>query len=80
MLIEFDPAKDTVNRDKHGVPLAFGEAVWADPDVVILPTIRVEDGERRFKAVGLVEAPVDGGACLSRPCDPIDFGQEKQQC
>lgn len=24
MDIEFDPAKDTVNREKHGLPLAFG--------------------------------------------------------
>lgn len=55
MDITFDPAKDVINRAKHGVPLAFGERIWADDAAVIVPTIRVEDGERRFRAIGMVE-------------------------
>jgi uncharacterized DUF497 family protein len=55
MDIAFDPAKDVINRAKHGVSLAFGEWIWADDDAVIVPTIRVEDGERRFRAIGMVE-------------------------
>ncbi|CAM4405755.1 BrnT family toxin [Palleronia rufa] len=50
----FDPAKDAINRDRHGLPLLFGDAVMADPDHLVVPTIRPEDGEERFKAVGLV--------------------------
>ena len=51
----FDPDKDAINRDRHGLPLIFGDAVMADPDHLIVPTIRPEDGEERFKAVGLVD-------------------------
>lgn len=54
MRIEFDPDKDAANVAKHGVALVFGAAVWADPDVLVVPTIRMEDGERRFRAVGLI--------------------------
>jgi uncharacterized DUF497 family protein len=55
MQIEFDPKKDKLNRVKHGVSLAFGCAVFDDPNVLILPTIREVDREDRFKAIGLVE-------------------------
>ena len=55
MKIEFDPAKDASNRDKHGVSLAFGAMIWDDPASVVVPTTRVEDGELRFRAIGLVE-------------------------
>lgn len=51
----FDPDKDAINRDRHGLPLIFGDAVMADPDHLIIPSIRPEDGEERFKAVGLVD-------------------------
>ena len=50
----FDPAKDALNRERHGLPLLFGDAVMADPDHLILPSIRPEDGEERFKAIGAV--------------------------
>ena len=55
MDIAFDPAKDVINRAKHGVSLAFGARIWTDDAAVIVPTIRVEDGERRFRAIGMVE-------------------------
>ncbi|AOG02228.1 hypothetical protein BSY18_417 [Blastomonas sp. RAC04] len=54
MDIAFDPAKDEVNRFKHGVPLAFGKRVFDDAQLVLLPTIRLGDEEERFKAIGLV--------------------------
>ena len=54
MRIEFDPDKDAANIAKHGVSLVFGAAVWADPDVLVLPSLREIDGEERFKAVGIV--------------------------
>jgi hypothetical protein len=55
MKIEFDGTKDEINRQKHGLSLAFGARIFDDPDVLILPTIREEDEEERYKAIGLVE-------------------------
>lgn len=51
----FDPDKDAINRERHGLPLMFGDTVMKDPDHLVLPTIRPEDDEERFKAVGLVD-------------------------
>lgn len=51
----FDPAKDAINRDRHGLPLMFGETVMADPDHLVIPSIRPQDGEERFKVVGLAD-------------------------
>ena len=51
----FDPAKDATNRAKHGLSLAFGEKLFEDGAHLILPSIRVVDGEERFKVVGVVE-------------------------
>jgi len=53
--IEFDPAKDAVNRDKHGVSLALGATVFDDVDCLLIPSLREIDGEERFKAVGEVD-------------------------
>jgi len=55
MLIEFDPAKDDANREKHGVPLAFGARLFEDPYLVLAPTLRLGDEEERFKAIARVE-------------------------
>jgi uncharacterized protein len=54
VIVDYDPAKDRANRDKHGVPLAFGARVFDDPQLAILPTVRLGDEEERFKAVGMV--------------------------
>ena len=54
MDIEFDPAKDAINAEKHGVSLLFGTNVFSDADMLVIPTSRVEDGERRFRAIGKV--------------------------
>ena len=55
MDVEFDADKDEINRFKHRLPLAFGKRVFDDADVVIRPTIRIDDEEERFKAVGIVD-------------------------
>lgn len=52
---EWDDAKDAVNAVKHGIDFEFAAFVFADPDMVIVPTIRPEDGEAREKAIGIVE-------------------------
>jgi len=55
MDIEFDPAKDAINRAKHGVSLASGAVLFDDPDHVILPSLREIDGEERFKVIGMMK-------------------------
>ena len=54
----FDPAKDAINRAKHGLSLAFGELIFGDPAHLILPSIREIDGEERFKVIGIVEGSI----------------------
>jgi uncharacterized DUF497 family protein len=52
----FDPAKDAINQERHGLPLIFGDRIFAEDDAhIIVPTFRDEDGEERFKVIGLVE-------------------------
>jgi uncharacterized DUF497 family protein len=55
MIVDYDPDKDEANRIKHGVPLVFGVRVFSDPDLAIVPTIRIGDEEERFKAIGMVD-------------------------
>ena len=50
----FDPAKDAANREKHKLPLAFGDRIFEDDNHLIIPSIREIDGEERFKVVGVV--------------------------
>jgi hypothetical protein len=54
----FDPAKDTANRQKHGLPLMFGETIFDDADHIIISSIREIDGEERFKVVGAVDGKI----------------------
>jgi hypothetical protein len=50
--VEFDPAKDIANLDKHGVSLAR----TAELDIAaFIEVSRPEDGERRFRLYGLLE-------------------------
>jgi uncharacterized DUF497 family protein len=50
----FDPTKDAVNQQKHGLSLAFGDGIFEDDNHLIIPSIRPKDGEERFKVVGRV--------------------------
>jgi uncharacterized DUF497 family protein len=54
----FDPAKDEINRERHGLALMFGDRIMEDPERLIVPSIRPQDGEERFKAIGAVEGKV----------------------
>ena len=58
MEIEFDILKDAANLKKHGVSLAFGARIFEDSEVLLVSTIRPEDGEERFKAIGSVEGRI----------------------
>ena len=53
MELEFDPVKDQINREKHGLPLALGARVLEAPIVVEQDRLR-DYGEVRLNAFGLV--------------------------
>lgn len=53
--LEFDSAKDAATIAKHGVSLGFGAGVFEDVAMILIATERVEDGERRFRAIGRVD-------------------------
>ncbi len=53
MKIEFDPDKDVVNRQKHGISLA--DAAELDIDAAaVTPDERYAYGEARFRAYGWI--------------------------
>ena len=62
----FDPSKDEANREKHKLPLAFGDRIFEDANHLIIPSIRPEDGEERFKVVGEVDAKLFTGVFVWR--------------
>ena len=57
MRIEFDPEKDSANRQKHGLSLAGAERMDMENAAVIADD-RHSYGEHRFRAYGLVEGPL----------------------
>lgn len=58
MKIEFDPEKDRANIGKHGVSLAFGGKVLADPHRLYVLDVRFDYGEDRFICYGKVAGRV----------------------
>jgi uncharacterized DUF497 family protein len=52
--IEFDDGKDAVNRAKHGVSLALGALILANPVGEVIDDRR-DYGEQRMNAFGLVQ-------------------------
>ena len=51
-MVEFDPAKEAINRSKHGVSLAR----WIDLDIkVAFVDDRRDYGEIRYRAYGFIE-------------------------
>jgi|GEM_PF-2496895 len=69
MKIEFDPTKDAINRDKHGISL--GEAARIDWDnAVTWPDLRFDYGEDRMRSLGYI-----GGVCtMSRSLTVDRYG------
>jgi uncharacterized DUF497 family protein len=43
----FDPAKDAINQEKHGLPLRFGDRIFEDVEHLIIPST----GDRRRRTV-----------------------------
>jgi len=62
----FDPTKDVVNRAKHGLPLAFGARIFEDDNHLVIPSIRPQDKEDRFKVVGEVGGKLFTGVFVWR--------------
>ncbi len=53
MKIEFDPAKDVINLEKHGISLALAEQFDFDT-ALITQDLRHDYGEVRWSAVGFI--------------------------
>ena len=62
----FDPAKDAVNREKHKLSLAFGDRIFEDDNHLIIPSLRHQDGEERFKVIGCVDEKLFTGVFVWR--------------
>lgn len=58
MQIEFDPAKDATNREKHGTSLAFAAEVLADANRLDVLDIRFDYAEERYVSYGMVAGRV----------------------
>jgi uncharacterized DUF497 family protein len=54
---EWDPEKARRNLAKHGVSFDLARRVWEDPLHVLVPD-RIETGEQRWHAIGLVGSVV----------------------
>jgi len=48
----WDPEKDLVNQDKHGVSFAEAQAAFADPDRVIAEDLSHSQSEKRYYCFG----------------------------
>ena len=53
MAFEYDPAKSTENRRKHGIDFEDAQRLWADPEVVEIPA-RTSD-ELRWLLIGKID-------------------------
>jgi len=51
---EWDEAKDRANRRKHGLSFETAARAFADPFALTEPD-RIEDGELRWRTLGMVE-------------------------
>lgn len=54
MTVSFDPAKDAINRAKHGLSLARADEVDLRT-AVVRPDDRLDYGEPRWRAYGMLD-------------------------
>jgi uncharacterized DUF497 family protein len=66
MADRFDPVKDAINREKHKLALAFGDSLFDDDNHLIIPSVRPQDGEERFKVIGIVDEKLSTGVFVWR--------------
>lgn len=55
---EWDPEKDQINREKHGVSFPLAQLAFLDPDRVILSDEAHSQDESRFYCIGFVAEAV----------------------
>ena len=53
MEFEFDSQKSENNRKKHGIDFLKAQALWDDPDYIIIPAKVID--EARFLVIGKIE-------------------------
>jgi uncharacterized DUF497 family protein len=53
MKFEFDSEKSDNNKKKHGINFLDAQALWDDPDYIIIPAKTID--EPRFLVVGKIE-------------------------
>jgi len=53
MKFEFDSSKSENNRKKHGIDFLKAQALWDDPDYIIIPAKVID--EARFLVIGKIE-------------------------
>jgi len=53
MNFEFDSEKSENNKKKHGIDFLDAQALWDDPDCIIIPARTID--EPRFLVVGKIE-------------------------
>jgi uncharacterized protein len=53
---EFDDAKSAANKEKHGIDFVEAQRLWADDNLLIVPTRFV--GEDRWFAIGRIDERV----------------------
>lgn len=55
---EWDPAKDRLNVEKHGVPFGLAQFAFADPHRVIAQDLSHSSKEPRYYCFGQVEGSI----------------------
>lgn len=51
--VEFDDKKSTQNLTKHGIDFESAQALWDDPDLLVIPAKTTD--EARFLVIGVIE-------------------------
>lgn len=64
MEFEFDPAKSTCNKEKHGIDFYEAQALWNDPDLIEIP-VKTSD-EPRFLVIGNISEKLWSGVITYR--------------
>ena len=65
MKFEYDSGKSAANREKHGIDFEEAQALWGDSHL-IEAAANVTTDERRFLAVGMIEARHWTAVCTDR--------------
>jgi uncharacterized protein len=64
MPFEYDRNKSAANKEKHGIDFEEAQALWADPELLLIPA-RTED-EPRAMAIGRVHGKVWAAVITTR--------------